>query len=440
MKIEKIKPIPKYIEKQILKIAEHRLKYGYRANTVFLSYLTKNDGELVNVMVAAKKYRGKWLLKQVAVHGLDSQVAFAKDIAFLTLAGYVVDWSDEKAGSCPYWGGYHNWWECHDKYFNNQYLVVNPEYALKYKCFQYSAVDKYSNPDILKYLRAYLKYPYAEMLAKLGLSTLATKATILRQLTKDKNFRKWIYNNKASFKYCYYSCNEVMYAYNKKVSLVEASKFMDFKRDLEKITNYKYIKELFNNDIERLFNYIKKQKSTIHTYSDYISACEYLGIDLTNETNAIPNDLNYWHDVRIDQQRSKHIEEEKQKKSEFLAKFSSVSNKYLALEKQNKCAYMAIIAKTPADLFNEGETLHHCVGHMNYDQKFAREESLIFFIRQTSNPSVPFVTVEYSLSKHTILQCYGEKNHKPEQKVIDYIYNKWLPYANRKLSKIQNVA
>ena len=77
---------------------------------------------------------------------------------------------------------------------------------------------------------------------------------------------------------------------------------------------------------------------------------------------------------------------------------------------------------------------------MNYDQKIAREESLIFFIRQSSKPNIPFVTVEYSLSKHTILQCYGEKNHKPEQKVIDYVYNKWLPYANKKLSKIQNAA
>ena len=239
MKIEKIKPIPKYMEKQIIKVAEHRLKYNERANTVFISYLTKNDGELVNVMVATKKYRGKWLLKQVAVHGLDSQVAFAKDIAFLTLAGYVVDWSNENAGSCPYWGGYHEWWECHDKYFNNQHLVINPEYALKYNCFKYSAVDKYSIPNILKYLRAYLKYPHAEMLVKLGLSGLATKTTILRQLTKDKDFRKWLYKNKDSFKYCYYSCDEIKYAYNKKVSLVEASKFMDFKRDLKNVRNYK---------------------------------------------------------------------------------------------------------------------------------------------------------------------------------------------------------
>ena len=73
---------------------------------------------------------------------------------------------------------------------------------------------------------------------------------------------------------------------------------------------------------------------------------------------------------------------------------------------------------------------------MNYDQKFAREESLIFFVRNKDSIETPFVTLEYSLTNHKILQCYADHDTKPEENVFDFVNNVWLPYANRKLSKI----
>ena len=80
--------------------------------------------------------------------------------------------------------------------------------------------------------------------------------------------------------------------------------------------------------------------------------------------------------------------------------------------------------------------MHHCVGKMNYDQKFAREETLIFFIRNRLSPNTPFVTLEYSLANHKILQCYGEHDSKPSEDILTYVNKKWLPYANRKLKQI----
>ena len=44
---------------------------------------------------------------------------------------------------------------------------------------------------------------------------------------------------------------------------------------------------------------------------------------------------------------------------------------------------------------------------MNYDQRFIREESLIFFIRKKEQPDTPLVTLEYSLRNHKVLQCYN---------------------------------
>ena len=80
--------------------------------------------------------------------------------------------------------------------------------------------------------------------------------------------------------------------------------------------------------------------------------------------------------------------------------------------------------------------LHHCVGGMGYGQKFIREETLIFFIRAKETPDTPLVTVEYSLLKKKVLQCYSERNHTPSKPILNYVNNVWLPYANRKLNRI----
>ena len=101
---------------------------------------------------------------------------------------------------------------------------------------------------------------------------------------------------------------------------------------------------------------------------------------------------------------------------------------------------ICLIAKSPADLIREGKILDHCVGRMNYDQRFIREESLIFFIRTKEQPNTPFVTLEFSLKTHKVLQCYGEHDHKPNDNVLHYVNKVWLPYANKHLKQIQNAA
>ena len=53
MKIEKIKPIPKYILARIKK-ADDKNNETKPSNVRFYSYLAKNDGELVKVTVAVK--------------------------------------------------------------------------------------------------------------------------------------------------------------------------------------------------------------------------------------------------------------------------------------------------------------------------------------------------------------------------------------------------
>ena len=59
MKIEKIKPRPKYIQKQI-KHYDDILKPEHVGRTRFYAYFTKNDGELVKGTVAVREYKKQW--------------------------------------------------------------------------------------------------------------------------------------------------------------------------------------------------------------------------------------------------------------------------------------------------------------------------------------------------------------------------------------------
>lgn len=154
MKIEKIKPIPKYLLARIKKIdAENDTTTPGR--TRFYSYLTKNDGELVKATVAVKNHYKRWLYKQVAVHGLNSDKCFVKDMAFHFLSGYTVGWYEQGAQTAPRWYEDTEWGYSYDKYFDPFAPVVNCEYLVKFPKYKYSAVNLYKGVDVLKYLRFY---------------------------------------------------------------------------------------------------------------------------------------------------------------------------------------------------------------------------------------------------------------------------------------------
>ena len=123
-------------------------------------------------------------------------------------------------------------------------------------------------------------------------------------------------------------------------------------------------------------------------------------------------------------------------KEEQYKKFATIAEKYLSLEKTKNAAYVVIIAHSPYELKLEGEALHHCVGSCNYDQKFIREESLIFFVRDINDINTPLVTMEYGLKTQKVLQLYANHNQKPSDEIQNYIYKKWLPYANKQLKQI----
>ena len=435
MKMEKIKPVPKYIVARIKKLdaKTHSKPSGL---VRYYSYLTKNDGELVKVTVAVRHQWKNWYYKQVAVHGIDSDTCFVKDMVRFFMGNLSVGWYEEGLTKTRKWYEDPEWGWHYDNMFDPFAPCVNKEFAKKIPEFKYSALELYTNADVIPYLRRYRQYPQAEYLVKLGLSHLTKSIQLLRLLGKSKQFQRWISKNRASLTYGGYYVSAIMAAFKKGDELDKAQKYEELKKSLCSDKDYQPLREFLNHEYVEYLDYIIKQGISHRLYWDYFKACRELELDMSLERNKFPHDFKHWHDVRIDEYRSKKAMLDAKKRAEFYAQFASVAEKYLPMQKDEKGVYIVLIAKSPAELDKEGETLHHCVGRMGYDQKFVREETLIFFIRSAEQPDVPLVTVEYSLKTHKILQCYADHNQTPTQEITDFVHKKWLPYANRKLKKI----
>ena len=434
IKEKHIKPIPDRLLKRLEKIDSESLE-----KIRFYRYYTIFNRELCMVYVAAKTYRRKRYFKQVAVHGIHSPECLVKDIEYswCSMYGFKVGWYAEGLAKQKTWYETSYWCTAEDRFYKPSSKLINPEFPLKLKNYKYSAVDKYTNEDKLQYLRIYEKYPKVELLVKAGLSSFATRKTIVEKLSEDKNFGKWIFKNKEELAKKQFYINALNKAYKLNKPLAEVQMNLESKKALSITDNHRIIKEFFSkNEYDKLINYLWKQQSSLYIYEDYLRACKELELNMNEDKNRYPKEFMRWHDIRINELDSKRAEIDARKRKELFENFANVASKYLGLERNLKDAYITIIAKSPTELVYEGEQLHHCVGKMGYDQKFAKEQSLIFFIRNKNNPDVPFVTIEYSIKTKSILQCYGYRDSKPEEEVLNYVNKIWLPYANRKLKRV----
>jgi len=360
------------------------------------------------------------------------------------MGNYSVGWFEEGLQKSPKWYETTEWGLMDDKYFNIKCPVLNIEYALRFPEYRYSAVDLYPYFNTFKYLRLYEKYPQAEMLTKFGLYDFATSIQILKKIDKDKQFRKWLISNRNNIiqrgiiRQGYY-VGTLLKAYKTGKPLQLVQRIEENKKALFCSNYYTHIKRLFTTDkeLDKFLEYIESQNTDISSYSDYLGACTYLDLDMSLQKNRLPHNFKHWHDIRIDEYHTAKALKDAEKRKELYAQFASIAEKYLPLQKESENEFIVIIARSPQDLIREGEILQHCVGRMNYDQRFIREKSLIFFVRNRETPDIPFVTLEYSLKNHKVLQCYGARDRKPDEQVLEFVNNTWLPYANKQIKKIE---
>jgi hypothetical protein len=327
---------------------------------------------------------------------------------------------------------------------------VNLDYLERFPEYRYSEYKNAHYTEVLGYLRLYEEFPETEYLIKSGLKYYATSKTILRQVRKDKSFHKWLvaHRNFNMIDGRYY-CNAILQAYKNNIPLEQANTLEHRKRHLIADYHGKFIIEYTHlkgakGEYGRFFAYLDKQDISTYLYLDYIRACHYLQLDCKDDKIRYPKDFQRWHDIRIEEVRVMRAEEERlreeqarKEKEQLVQDFLIAAEKYLPLAGFTEDEHYAIfIARSPAELVKEGNALSHCVGHNGYDKKMANQETLIFFVRKLEELDKPFVTLEYSLKTKQVLQCYAYDNEKPEDKVLEFVNNKWLPYANHQLEQL----
>lgn len=430
-----IKPIPKTIRAQILDL--DTWVCPEQQFTRFYAYLTSMNNELVQVTVAVKNGKRKIRsIKQIVIRGVYSDNVLVRDVDYYYGCGYVVSWKTE---------GYarHNsertdgkWYSVEYKYFKLSARVINPQYALRFAEFKYSCLDRYPAINAIEYLRKYSKYPTVEYFVKNGLENYIGSKAILAKAQKEKAFRKWLIQNRKTLTDEFFYVKVILRAYKRGTSPETEQRTEITYHELKNKCPEAFLAE-YKSEILKLSDYLVEQDSSVSSYVDYYNACVYLGMDLSLPKNRYPHDFMRWHDIRIDEYHTALALAREREREEYLRKFAEVATKYLPLEFEGKTGLMVIIPRSVSDLVHEGEILNHCVGRMNYDQKMAREETLIFFVRNKAEVDKPFVTVEYSLKTHQVLQCYGYHDTKPDDKVLSFVRNKWLPFANKQVKQIQ---
>lgn len=441
--VENLRPIPKYIRKKIEQIDRRAFPEPYKY-VRFYAYLTvwRKYNELIKITVAVKHYRKKLYMKQVAVHTLHCPKCFVKDMEYNYFGGmgFRVGWFAE--GLQKRARNYESEFWCYadTKYYDPFATVINLDVIDRFPEYKYSAYRQFQGVDILKYLRYYEKYPQTEFLVKFGFSRYVFSKLILKKTAKDKAFRKWLISHKDDISNGWYYVSTLIMSYRTGKPLEYTQNFLSDKKTFLHDGYGSRLRKFFRGRTDKFLEYISKQHTHYRTYLDYFDACNYLGLDMTEDKNVFPHDFKRWHDIRIDEYHTAKVLKDAEERKELYKTFEAVAEKYLPLQREQQDAFIVVIAKSPAELIREGDALHHCVGRMNYDQRFIREESLIFFVRNVNEPDVPFVTVEYSVKNKRILQVHGINNSRPNVEVENFIQNKWLPYANRKLKQINKAA
>lgn len=388
--------------------------------TRFYKYLLANGADMEIHTVAVKTRKDKTVsIKEVVRASVDDPWVQCKDIAFYTMAGYMVDWSREGMGSKCYGWGYDNSWSkaAYSRtsgLFKLHRQVINPDALLDHPRFKYCSW----NPDcghILDYLKAYVDHPKIELLSKIGAGYFSARTGFLSQIEKDKNLMRFFMANLDEIKRKRLGVDAIRIAYKRGITLLEAEGRIKDRRAFWGCGLPSVV------DATRAATYIEANKVPGEmTYCEYLQNCTTLGMDIRDTKVAFPKRFNARNTIVKDR-----IQEIKRQKDAELARkmdeeIAAVAKRFSKFER-SRSGFKVMLPRKADDLVREGKRLANCLGDGHYASKMARGETVVAFIRKSIRPGKAFVAVEYSVDLNKVLQCYASKNQKPPKPVMDFV-------------------
>lgn len=406
---------------EVVRYAE---KNATSSSTLFIAYLQKYYGEIVERIFAARTQKKRTRLTEVCRTATGKAKPIVKNLLWSVYGAYTAVYEKgnvyKSAGGYPYLAfseSDYDRWEKVDvapgvcKVYVNavDFLAVSEE-------FKYSG---YSGGDAIHWCNEYRKDPSIEMLGKLGLG-LSPK--LRSHIKKDGQFRRFVFEHHAEVDL--YGVEATEYAYKHKMSIEKARRVCSVKREYDRLAAI-YIPALKKTNIDRqkVIDWCDSNNVSYSTYNDYLTAVKGFRLDLSDTKNIFPKHFNEMHDEYVARYKAEQTEL-------FERDFKEAAQKMQHLA-YNRGAYLIDLPKETSDLTKEGKALSHCVGRMGYGKKMAEGKSVILFVRKKDDPDTPFITVEYDPKRKVILQSHGKNNTLPSEDVRAFL-DKWLDHIKER--------
>lgn len=333
-------------------------------------------------------------------------------------------------------------------------LIMSETYEeMKGTIFQYSALQEYAknvrevNP--IDYLKRYSQTPQIEVLVKMGLTDVVEKLVkCYYGIVDDENARRpdqflgirkervrQLIRKKGDTHLLGVMLMEKRQGQNWTDEQVEHLAETDLSgTQVEMATRYMTLQKLLNR-IEKYSgceygtecsSASARIRHTATTYADYLSMRINLGYDLNNTVYQQPQDLEAEHNKMVmetnKEEMDKHLKEVAERYPEIRHVYRKLRNKYLYEDDR----YIIRPARSAEEIVMEGRLLHHCVGGNTYLDKHNTGKTYILMLRFKEEPDVPYITVEIDAKNPRILQWYGDKDKKPDEKNMQSWLNTWL--------------
>ena len=392
--------------------------------TRLYKYLALEGRDVFIFTLAVKNGKQGQIVKEVIRASVDDPFVYVRDMAYLNLAGYSVDWSREKLGPERHWGDRHHAWgsaayERKSGLWKLDREVINPEVLLQSERFKWCAWTPACG-DILDYLKTYVKHPRIELLAKSEAKRFSTKIGFVNRLEKDKKLLRFLMDNIAVINREHYGVDVITAAYFKGITFSEAALHITARREFR---GYQLPRQI---DALRVLQFIKQAKSQKQEYCTYIRNCSRLDLDLADTKNTFPKNFNKRRMIVADAV----AELDRRQRAELAVKqdqdLATICKKLSRFEKK-RGPFLMVLPRKSVDFVREGKHLRNCLGNGRYVAKMVRGETIIAFIRRVGKPSAAYAAVEYSPKDRKVLQCYLAKNQKPPESVLRFVNSVFSP-------------
>lgn len=216
----------------------------------------------------------------------------------------------------------------------------------------------------------------------------------------------------------------------------------------------KFIKDKMT--LQQIMNYVNRQQSECYRsktakqilgqWSDYMDMLKRLGKKTDDAMMYRPRELKRRHDECVEEIRRQQIiadmkknpKERYDEAKRMREKFPGAEDVLREIKPKYEYRgeeYMIIVPQKLLDIVTEGQALHHCAGATDrYFDRIMQRETYICFLRKTSEPKVPFYTIEVEPGG-TIRQHRGMYDEEPGIKEIKPFLREWQKEIRKRMSK-----